>query len=309
MIEAETDEYSKAVFGRSISKRSINKGGLMNMFNQLWQNKACEKVEDYTDGIFILTLESRVIKNRVLRGQPWNFSGNYLIFIDPTGLEHVSEENFQGISFWIHVYGIPFRKVNFEMGKEIANIMGRFLEYDSSTKRPFMRFRVELDVTKPLIKRLQVDLSSLKDSIWISFKYERLNKFCFFCGCLDHIQKNCVSFLEELQKGFNPNLEYDDSLKAAPLPIPHLPFNNNLTDVEVAKHNNKAFTHIGFDKVRSGSEVSNTDNQNKRIKLVEIDKVPSSRYVENMQDCSKNIQQKKLDGGDSKKAANKGVKE
>uniref|UniRef100_A0A803QA09 DUF4283 domain-containing protein n=1 Tax=Cannabis sativa TaxID=3483 RepID=A0A803QA09_CANSA len=244
MIEAETDEYSKAVFGRSISKRSINKGGLMNMFNQLWQNKACEKVEDYTD--------------------------------DPTGLEHISEENFQGISFWIHVYGIPFRKVNFEMGKEIANIMGRFLEYDSSTKRPFMRFRVELDVTKPLIKRLQ---------------------------------KNCVSFLEELEKGFNPNLEYDDSLKAAPLPIPHLPFNNNLTDVEIAKHDNKAFSHIGFDKVRSGSEVSNTDNQNKRIKLVEIDKVPSSRYVENMQDCSKNIQQKKSDGGDSKKAANKGVKE
>ena len=165
LIESESDEYSKVIFGKSISNRFVNKSRLMKMFNQLWQNKACEKIEDYTDGIFIITFESSMINNRVLRGQPWNFAGSYLVFIDPFGMEQVTDANFQGISFWTHVYGIPLRNITPNLGIDIANTIGRFIEYDSSTKCPFMRFRVLLDSSKPHLKKIQLVLGMQKDPI------------------------------------------------------------------------------------------------------------------------------------------------
>ena len=254
----ENDEYSRVVFGRSISNRFINKAGLMKMFNQLWQNKACEKVEDYTDGIFILTFASITIKNRVLRGQPWNFAGSYLVLIDPSGLDQITDANFKGISFWTHVYGIPFRNICPSLGKDIANTIGNFIEYDS-TKRPFMRFRVSLDFSKPIQKGIKLDLGLQRDPIWISFKYERLNKFCFFCGCLDHVQKNCVTFLEEIENGLNPILVYDESLKADPLPLPPIPLTNPLEE------NKQLIAQTGKEKGRLYSEnFSPTDYQKNR---------------------------------------------
>ncbi|KAF4398197.1 hypothetical protein G4B88_019918 [Cannabis sativa] len=72
--EEETLDYSNVVFGRSLSNKAVNKGGLKRFFEAKWQNNAGVKVEDYNDGIFILTFDRQSVKSRVLRGQPWYFS-------------------------------------------------------------------------------------------------------------------------------------------------------------------------------------------------------------------------------------------
>ena len=33
--------------------------------------------------------------------------------------------------------------------------------------------------------------------MWVDFKYERLNIFCFICGLLGHTEKNCPSLYEQ----------------------------------------------------------------------------------------------------------------
>ncbi|KAF4368008.1 hypothetical protein F8388_002619 [Cannabis sativa] len=55
--EEESLDYSKVVFGRSLSNKAVNKGGLKRFFEAKWQNNARVKVEDYYDGIFILTFD------------------------------------------------------------------------------------------------------------------------------------------------------------------------------------------------------------------------------------------------------------
>jgi hypothetical protein len=79
-------------------------------------------------------------------------------------------------------------------GKQIAESMGEFLEYDaknnSSYWRKYMRIRVMLDVRRPLkkTKRLKKPGGGTQE---VQFKYERLGMFCYYCSLLGHTDETC----------------------------------------------------------------------------------------------------------------------
>ena len=57
-----------------------------------------------------------------------------------------------------------------------------------------MRIRVRLDVTKPLCRGTKARLDKGHET-WISFNYERLPNFCYWCGLLSHSDKDCPQWL------------------------------------------------------------------------------------------------------------------
>ncbi|XP_050280503.1 uncharacterized protein LOC126721499 [Quercus robur] len=74
-----------------------------------------------------------------------------------------------------------------------------------------MRIRVGLDVSLSLCRGRVVSLENGKKT-WITFKYERLPNICYWCGRLDHNDRDCEIWLEsegslaENQKQFGPSL-------------------------------------------------------------------------------------------------------
>ena len=52
-------------------------------------------------------------------------------------------------------------------------------------RRFFLRIRVNMDVHKPLKRRMKIKKSG-GEWLWVHFRYELLNLFCFICGCLGH---------------------------------------------------------------------------------------------------------------------------
>lgn len=67
------------------------------------------------------------------------------------------------------------------------------LEVDCSTNSiawgRCLRVKVFLNVTKPLVRGTKVEFDG-NVSIVI-FLYEKLCEFCFICGKLDHVEKDC----------------------------------------------------------------------------------------------------------------------
>lgn len=90
------------------------------------------------------------MKNRILRGQPWLFAGSYLILIETDAMTQVTTDMFKQIPVWVQVNGIPpghqVKPMGERLGKEIADSMGQFLEFDPNYRRSFMRVRVLLEV-------------------------------------------------------------------------------------------------------------------------------------------------------------------
>ncbi|KAH7838794.1 hypothetical protein Vadar_031250 [Vaccinium darrowii] len=95
---------------------------------------------------------------------------------------------------------------------KIGNLVGSalmVLNYggNNDTISGYLRIKVWMDQTKPLLKGFYLKRTGKKDS-WVRFQYERLFDFCYDCGRVNHVRAEC-NFLGESSKGglkFGPEL-------------------------------------------------------------------------------------------------------
>jgi hypothetical protein len=76
-----------------------------------------------------------------------------------------------------------------------------------------IRVRVRMDITTPLCRGRMISMEEGKKR-WAAFRYERLPNFCYWCGQLDHAEKDCDVGLR--QRNTNPpeELQYGAWLRA-----------------------------------------------------------------------------------------------
>lgn len=76
------------------------------------------------------------------------------------------------------------------MARAIGKNMGSFMEVNQTASSKSMRIRVMLDVSKPLVRGTRIGCGN-GASKWIDIKYERMPIFCFTCGRIGHVDKDC----------------------------------------------------------------------------------------------------------------------
>ena len=96
--------------------------------------------------------------------------------------------------FWVQIWGLPFENLSEEVGKDLGNSLGRYLETDKrmwlTEQARFLRVRVDIPLNKPLCRGGNI-LNLDGEKTWVNFKYERLPSFCYVCGYLGHDEKHC----------------------------------------------------------------------------------------------------------------------
>ena len=80
-------------------------------------------------------------------------------------------------------------------------------------ERSFLRVRVAVDVEKSLVSGFWVPRGN--KMVWVEVKYERIADFCFECGRLEHVKKNCEKG-NRLAEGMEGKRRYGLWMKAAP---------------------------------------------------------------------------------------------
>lgn len=79
------------------------------------------------------------------------------------------------------------------LGKKLGRVLSvEKIDSVGWVYKRFVRFRVELDVTKALVAGTW---SKNKEGVqqWIDFKYERMSTLCYKCEKIDHIERTCNS--------------------------------------------------------------------------------------------------------------------
>lgn len=120
--------------------------------------------------------------------------------------------------FWIWIHDLPFMGRNTYMGKEIGNLLGQTLEVDLDEGEveweEFLRLRVTLDISRPLIQKKQINIEDL-EPIWVSFTYEKVLDFCFGYGIIGHSLKECALWKDRNDLALEKELPYDPWLKVS----------------------------------------------------------------------------------------------
>lgn len=132
-------------------------------------------------------------KLRVIWDGPWSFNKNLILVKDFVGSQQVKNIKMVEALFWIRVYNLPLSAWNEYIGRLIGNSLGKFKEIDLDNGevewREFMRVRVNLAITRPLLRHKK--LSIRPASVWVYFKYEQLLDFYFCYGRLSLGHKDC----------------------------------------------------------------------------------------------------------------------
>lgn len=107
----------------------------------------------------------------------------------------VYEIEFSVVPFWVQLHGLPLGTMTTKNAVKLMEQLGEIVEVENpliegQLLRSFMRVRVQLDITQPLVTGCWVPRKDLP-KVWIVFKYEKLMDVCFKCGVIGHEQKYC----------------------------------------------------------------------------------------------------------------------
>ncbi|XP_023882345.1 uncharacterized protein LOC111994694 [Quercus suber] len=188
------EECSLSLFGKLLSDRQQNTRALKNTLRTAWKLGPDLRIVEVGNDILQFKFSSRYQMEWVEKSGPWNFENNLLLLCRwKKGLSS-SNIGFTHAPFWVQIWGLPFEFMCEEAGKDIGNKIGNFMEVDKrswqSDQAKYMRIRVEVQLNKPL-RRGGYVTDSVGSKHWVTYKYERLPTFCFFCGKLGHDIKHC----------------------------------------------------------------------------------------------------------------------
>jgi hypothetical protein len=101
-----------------------------------------------------------------------------------------------GVQAWIQIHKIPplFRnkQVLEQLGSRVGEVTSVDLAVVQTRTGAFHRVRVKLDSTKPLTRFVPLVLEG-HDRMFLQIKYEKLPRFCDYCGRMGHTFLECGS--------------------------------------------------------------------------------------------------------------------
>ena len=192
--DGETDlKISLILVGKLFTNKPFNVEAMQKTIQSIWKIREKISVRTVDTNLFVFQFYNASDKARVLEGCPWWFDNQLLLLQEVRSDQQPSEVSFNCSPFWVRLLDVPFGKRTERMAQEIGEALGGFIEFDNSDPlgwEEFMRIKVMIDLNKPLRRGLKLGQMG-GGRKWIDVKYERLSDFCYFCGRLGHVDRDC----------------------------------------------------------------------------------------------------------------------
>lgn len=207
---------NNALIFRFLARKSIGVKDLAMALNSIWKPSSPVNVYAIGDGIYLVGFENSVDCNKVLARQPWQLSNNLMVFKKAIGNEKIADLSLNEVPFWVQVHGLEIQLLTRYVGELLGNKIGRVIEVDCSANSiawvRCLRVRVLLNVSRPLVRGTKIDFNG--NVSVVIFRYEKLSDFCYICGKLDHIEKDCVLLYANSSEVSRDLRQYEPWLKA-----------------------------------------------------------------------------------------------
>lgn len=178
------------------NNRTLGKTGVISILKGAWRTKEPFTVHPWDHNHFLFEFKNIYDVEKIIADSPWSVMGFYLALAPWNPDQTLTEIDFNRGMFWVQAHGLPFDEMTKAYAKELASKIGNLIEVDcvgdgGQLSRPFLRFRVSVDLRAPLCPGLKITHDGLTP-IYVSFKYERLSNFCYACGRLGHDDDTCT---------------------------------------------------------------------------------------------------------------------
>ncbi|KAL8457951.1 hypothetical protein ACS0TY_035719 [Phlomoides rotata] len=171
--------------------------------------------------LFSFQFNSEMDLRTVLDREPWHFDKNVLVLKELGRGQQPADVSFNSAAFWVRIYELPMAARNQRILTLIFEKIGELVEIDTRSMEGFgrsIRAKIKIDLHKPLKGGIHMALQENK-KIWIEFKYERLPSFCYICGLLGHLRRECdlVNGSEGLEDLPETKLPFGEWMRTSPI--------------------------------------------------------------------------------------------
>ncbi|KAK1551390.1 hypothetical protein Q3G72_034768 [Acer saccharum] len=193
--DAGLKRLANSLVGKVLTTKTVHRDGFRVVLRKIWQTREGVEIEPIIGNIFAFHFNNLDDKRRIMARGPWSFNDALIVMVEPEGKGDVQHMNFNKTEFWIQIHNAPLICMTEEIGRFLGSIVGEVVDFDTgdpgSNMTKYIRVRVILEIDKPLRRCLRVDvLGDGVESVML-VKYERLPEFCFRCGLLGHMTKDC----------------------------------------------------------------------------------------------------------------------
>ncbi|GMI90026.1 hypothetical protein HRI_002671900 [Hibiscus trionum] len=214
LLKNEVPGFDKWLVGRLVSPAIVDGGMLIRVFLAVWKSQPLEDASELGPNMFLFKFQKLEDRDFVLERVPWTFNGELMALQPFDGKLSPSEYNFSVFPIWVRIYDLPLVGMTVEIGKSLGSKFGECLMADfrkgEGRLGQYMSVRVEIDITKPLRRCVMFGRKCDGSPRVCWAKYERLPKFCFWCGIIGHVLELCPSLPENWK---NEQLQYGDWLR------------------------------------------------------------------------------------------------
>lgn len=198
------------IMGKLLTERFVSKEIIKSKLIKVWQPTGSLSFKVLGENLFLIEFEHSWDKIRVMEGRPWVFEGSLFSIAEFDGITQPAKIEFEKVTFWVRMFHLPLACMGSEVGFQIRSSMGTVEEVETNEDGvrwgKYLRVRIILDLNKPLSRGRKLQLNG--KSVLIEFKYERLPRFCFFCGCIRHVRNGCLKRSETRNRGTPLNLDF-----------------------------------------------------------------------------------------------------
>lgn len=171
---------------RYYSGRPVKARVMFSELSNAWGEVISRHLGDYR---FLLEFSCEQALNFVLKGGPWKFKGDVLILVRYDGFSRLSEVSIESIPLWIRIYDMRVALMRSGLVSILAAKVGKVMEVGEAVK-DFIRVRVDLDLADALKDGVRIKVEDM-GIMEFEVKYEDVQHFCFWCGCIGHAVREC----------------------------------------------------------------------------------------------------------------------
>ncbi len=194
----ESSEQESILAARFLTRRPINLEAVARTFRPLWRTEKGFRLKDMGDNVVTIYFSDEADLERVIANGPWSYDKFFIIFQRTEEEVPIMALSFDTIDLWVQIHGLPPRHLNPGIGKQLGQTLGKLIptvySEDEASWGDFVRVHVSVNIPRPLCRGRKVGLGGGKE-VLVSFQYEKLANFCYWCGLVTHTDKDCSNWL------------------------------------------------------------------------------------------------------------------
>ena len=196
--DIQQEAIALSIVGKVLTDRPYNFEAFKRTMNQIWAISKGAIFCPVENNLFIVQFAHARDRAKVMDGCPWTFDQSLVLMREIEGSAQPSNITLTHCPFWMRIYNLPFDSRTEKDVKTIAGSIGEVIEVEKDEVQwdRSARVKIMMNITKP-IRRLQHIRNKAGGVSMIEFKYERLPTFCYVCGLIGHIERDCGTVAEE----------------------------------------------------------------------------------------------------------------